>query len=520
MSFEFADQFIENIPMPVFGCDRSGRISHFNELIVGIWGRRPVIGKDLFCGAHRRFAVNGAEIPAVDSPMAEVLRTGIPCINHESIFEQPDGTRLTCQLSISPMKDAEGRVVGAIGFLQDVSNRRQPGESTDPGSGGIQVANAAKYVFLMNMSHEMRTPLTVIMGYTEILKRPNMNPAVRDSYIDRIEKASRQLLNLIDDILDFSKVESGRITTRKEAVKVGLVVEEIVDMFQVQARNKGIALVSSVESDLPKELVTDPVRLKQVLSNLISNAIKFTERGSVRLRVSWAPPKGEGPRLLSFEVEDTGIGLSPGARGKLFMPFMQADGSQTKRYGGTGIGLYLSRRLAELLGGKLQLVQSEIGHGSRFALTIPHDELAVAARKSRQVTKSTMASSGSVAGVRVLLAEDVAESRTLFRRMLEYAGVIVDTAENGAEAVAKAMENEYDVILMDIQMPVMDGLSATRYLRESGLKIPIVALTAHAMAGDSEKSHQAGCNDHVAKPVSSRTLLEAIRVQVQTKVAI
>jgi two-component system, chemotaxis family, CheB/CheR fusion protein len=509
MRFELSDQFIESIPLPVFGCDKDGKISYFNEEIVELWGRRPEIGKEYFCGALRRHTLGGAEIPAIDSPVAETLRTGAPCLNQELVFERPDGTRVVCQVNISPVKDAGGRVVGTMGVMLDLTERYRQRESLE-----------TKHVFLMNMSHEMRTPLTVIMGYTEILKRPNMNPAIKDAYLERIERASQQLLSLVDDILDFSKVESGRIKPRKERVSVEEVVEEIVGMFQLHAGKKGVALVSKLEAGLPTDVVTDPVRLKQVLSNLVGNAIKFTERGSVCLSVGWLESKGDGVRELKFEVEDTGIGLGPEIRDKLFRPFTQADSLQTKKYGGTGIGLYLSRRLAELLGGKLQLVESAIGCGSRFALTIPHDELALTAKKTRHEKKPGPGQAGSMAGVRVLLVEDVAESRTLFRRMLEYAGLIVDTAEDGADATAKAMENEYDLILMDIQMPVMDGLSATRYLRESGLKIPIIALTAHAMAGDAEKSHEAGCDDHVCKPVSSRTLIEAIRKQIQTKIAI
>jgi signal transduction histidine kinase/ActR/RegA family two-component response regulator len=376
-------------------------------------------------------------------------------------------------------------------------------------------ADRAKSEFLANMSHEIRTPLNAILGFTDLLLLGGecADEAARRDYLATIRSSGKHLLALINDVLGLSKIEAGRLDVEHAACSPQQIIADVLSVLRVQAHAKGIRLTDEWVGPVPATIVTDPGRLRQLLMNLVGNAIKFTQQGEVRIRVQTVA--GETP-ALRVDVSDTGIGIAVDQMERIFEPFVQAETSVTRRFGGTGLGLTICRRIAAALGGTLT-VASRLGEGSTFTLTLPvgtaagvpkldlpaADGLVVRERQSPpEQTKLT--------GVRVLLAEDGETNRKLIRLFLARAGAEVAVAEDGAVAVELATQQSFDVVLMDMQMPVMDGYSATSALRRRGIVTPVIALTAHAMQGDEQKCRGAGCTGYLTKPVEMGALLAAI----------
>jgi signal transduction histidine kinase/CheY-like chemotaxis protein len=373
-------------------------------------------------------------------------------------------------------------------------------------------AAKAKSAFLANMSHEIRTPMTSILGYADLLReRPAPNDV--ESYSQAIQRSGKHLLVIINDILDFSKIDADKMTVERIACDPVQVIQFALEMMDERAREKGLPLRKELREPFPRTIQSDPVRLQQILVNLISNAIKFTQAGEVRVE-AFAEAKGDAGRLC-VRVHDTGIGMSPDQLENLFRPFTQADATITRRYGGTGLGLSISHRLAGLLGGTLTAT-SEVGRGSCFELALQlgaWDEIDFStARSERRAPAPTPAQpfTGKFYG-RVLLAEDGLDNQRLIRLLLERRGAQVDVVENGHQAVerasaAAAADTPYDLVLMDLQMPEMDGMTATRVLKQRGNPSPIVALTAQAMEGDRDSCLAAGFDDYETKPIHGRRL--------------
>ena len=413
--------------------------------------------------------------------------------------------------------DSNDLPVRAVGVILDVDERHQNAVRLAEALEQAERANEAKSQFLANMSHEIRTPMTSILGYSELLmtESSSLAEADRHSAKETIYRNGQHLLELINDILDLSKIEAGKMTIEPRDISPAALIADVHRLMSVRAETKGIVFEIDREATAPVSMVTDAIRVRQVLINLVGNAIKFTERGAVSIG---ARPNSSRTALI-IEVTDSGIGMTEDEMARLFMPFQQADSSMTRRFGGTGLGLSISKRLAELLGGSI-LVRSEPGMGSQFSLVLPLAEGQAAEWKPvkggpRSSHAVPVAGAGADVGIsgRVLLAEDGADNQRLLSFHLERAGAEVVVAGNGLVAIeqirlARDESRPFDLVLMDMQMPELDGYAAARRLRDQGFGMPIVALTAHAMSGDRERCLDAGCDDYVTKPITRQRLLQ------------
>jgi two-component system, sensor histidine kinase len=377
-------------------------------------------------------------------------------------------------------------------------------------------ANQAKSQFLANMSHEIRTPLNAVIGFTDLLLKSGnqCDEAEREDYLQTINTSGKHLLELINDILDLSKIEADRLDVEQVQCSPHEIISDIVSVMRVKALERQLTLDYHWRSGVPETICTDPARFRQVLMNLLSNAIKFTKLGGVRIVAELVRNKADAQ--LTIQVIDTGAGIPTERCDAIFDPFVQADVSVTRQFGGTGLGLTISRRIAEALGGGIS-VSSEVGKGSTFTLTIatgPLDDVQIldapASDGMRSARQQRQEALPSCAGVRILLVEDGHTNRKLIGLVLRRAGAEVTMAENGRIGADLAMKTPFDLILMDMQMPVMDGYTASTLLRQYGVTVPILALTAHAMKGDQDKCLAAGCSGYVAKPIDADLLVRTI----------
>jgi signal transduction histidine kinase/DNA-binding response OmpR family regulator len=399
-------------------------------------------------------------------------------------------------------------------------------------------ASRAKSQFLANMSHEIRTPLTAILGFTHLLQRGAFdNESDRKEYLDLINRSGNHLLGLINDILDLSKIEAGKMEVYRKLCSIDEIVADMIDVQLASAVSKDIYLKYEWDGPVPAQIRTDPSRLRQLLMNLVGNAIKFTQTGGVKVKLGMERPEADSfgqleslgtgplpqPPLIKIQVIDTGIGVSQDKLKQIFAPFAQADTSVTRQFGGTGLGLTISRRIAKLLGGRLS-VHSQSGEGSTFTAWIDPgslDDVKWLSKKPDDSFGKKLISDNSIGneshnfelpvGMKVLLVEDGLANQKLMSTFLQRAGAKVSVASNGREGAEKALEKSFDVILMDMQMPIMDGYQATILLRQSKLMTPIIALTAHAMKGDQTNCLEVGCSAYMSKPVDFSLLVRTIR---------
>ncbi|MCC7145842.1 MAG: PAS domain S-box protein [Phycisphaeraceae bacterium] len=435
-----------------------------------------------------------------------------------------DGGEFPAELSLSSV-NLNGQW-WAVAMLRDITERQQGEEALQQAKLAAENASRAKSEFLANMSHEIRTPMTAILGFAELLQDGAMSQEERLDHLATIRRNGEHLLSLINDILDLSKIEAGKMQVELISCDPLQVIEGVVALMRARATQKKLDLRVRYQGPLPATMQSDPVRLRQILLNLVGNAVKFTAEGYVELVVGYEESEAHEGRLR-VEVHDTGPGIEAGTFRELFEPFTQADSSTSRQFGGTGLGLTISKRLAGILQGDIQ-VRSTVGKGSCFTLRVPTGPVAKPQlRRTPAELDRPAAEAGprpeweqSLSG-RVMLAEDGPDNQRLIAYLLRKAGLEVEVAEHGQRAYEQTLEawrrgQPFDVVLMDMQMPVMDGYEAVAKLREAGYRGVIVALTAHAMEGDREKCLQAGCDDYATKPIDRRRLLETVHRHIKT----
>ncbi|TXH87773.1 MAG: PAS domain-containing sensor histidine kinase [Rhodoferax sp.] len=422
-----------------------------------------------------------------------------------------DGRVIECAVKTAL---SAGEVIGRVYSYRDVTERHQQQLELMAARDEAKRASTAKGEFLAMMSHEIRTPMNGVLGIAELLAATPLN-ASQAEYVRTIQSSGQTLLAILNDILDFSKIEAGKLELEKTHFHMRTLLEEINALFRYRLREGGPQFSCSADADVADALLGDPVRLRQILFNLVSNAFKFTQQGRIDLKVSLAtaPDQTAGKLQLRFSVRDTGIGLSQEQMGRLFRSFEQADNSTTRKYGGTGLGLAICKRLAEMMGGSIG-VESTLGSGSEFWFTAALEQAPQEKALSANSTEKAAAEvhPALLEHTRILLVDDHPINRMVLGSMLKRLGATAtDTAENGLQAVEMATAAPYDLVLMDIQMPVMDGLEATRVLRQRGFAAPVIGISAGATEDERQAALDAGINDYVLKPVQMDLLQASLQ---------
>ncbi len=509
----------ENFPVAYVSLDESGWIIDANEPLVKLLGygsEDDILGRrfDEFRpkDTRQKFRSYFKELKEIKS------------ISTEISLRRKDGDRITVQLSGRVQSDEQGHFDHAHCILHNITERKRMEEEIISAKETAVSANRSKSVFLANMSHEIRTPMNAIMGMAHLALQADVSPKQKD-YLLKIDGAAKSLLRIINDILDFSKIEAGKLEMEITDYFLANVLDNLFNLMEDKVHEKGLDLMFDIAPDVPEGLVGDPLRLGQVLTNLVSNAVKFTKQGEIKVSARIVEKSADRVRL-EFTVSDTGIGMSQEQQARLFRSFTQADASTTRKFGGTGLGLAICMRLVKLMDGDIR-VESRQRQGSTFIFTAVFGMHYGVDEKENEAT----ADIACMAGTRILLAEDNDINREVACELLKSWGVEVEIAYNGKEALRKVRANRYDLVLMDIQMPKMDGLEAARRIRRLAgegaydyyASLPIIAMTAHAMAGDREKSIEAGMNDHLTKPIEpddvAKTLLKWLRHQTEQQAA-
>ena len=510
---------LDALPVGVFIVDTDGKIAQINEQAERIWCKSEptseVVDWRMYEG---RWASSGDFIKYQDWPLFRSLNRGETIIAQAIEIERFDGSRGTILSSSAPIKDDQGKITGAVSVILDITERKVMEEELQKAKEAAEEAVRAKSEFLANMSHEIRTPLNAVVGLTGLLLSADLTPEQRD-YVETVQGSGNSLLSVINDILDFSKIEGGKMELENQPFDLRNCLKVAADLVRAAAVEKRLTLAFTLDERLPVAFKGDVTRLRQVLANLLSNAVKFTDAGKVEIRVTGRPIETKKPikeYALHFSIQDTGIGIAKEKVDRLFHSFSQIDSSITRKYGGTGLGLAISRRLVELMGGRIW-VESQPGKGSTFHFTILAEEamaLLPTPVDAPAQPKRAASRDGSRQGSRqprILLAEDNAINQKVAIQMLKRLGYSADVAANGREVLQALERQSYDIVLMDVQMPEMDGLEAAGRIRELWPCGPrIIALTAYALEGDRERCLAAGMDEYISKPIQLEELRRAL----------
>jgi PAS domain S-box-containing protein len=497
--------------------DQREHIVLANQAFASIVGKPP---DALLGGSPFDFAwttLEGKFLTLAEAPWIKALRQGEPQKDFMMRLALTESTQRTFIVNCSPVLGDNAKPSGVLVSLDDVTQLEENKLELHKAKDEAEAANQAKSTFLATMSHEIRTPMNAILGFAQLLERGyGKTQQETKRYLHTIYASGKHLLELINDILDLSKVESGRLEVERICMNPYLLIEEVLQVLRLTASDKGLQLTCEVEGAIPESIVSDPARLRQIITNLVGNAIKFTEHGQVKIIVRRVTV--DTKTQFALDVQDTGIGISAAKVDNIFDPFVQADSSIARRFKGTGLGLAISRQFARALGGDIS-VSSELGKGSTFRITLdpgplqdvrllqPH-EVVIGAQST--AVNNTSSTQWQFPAAQVLVVDDGAENRELVTLVLQEAGLCVTTAENGQIAVEKALSSHFDLILMDIQMPVMDGYSAIRLLRNHEIDTPVIAFTAHAMKDVEQDCLAAGFSGYLTKPVNIDELLQRL----------
>ena len=503
---KLAAKIIENALEGVLITDQNGTILQVNPSFTTITGYLPeeVVGK------NPRILGSGRHAPEFYQEMwKKILDEGSWA--GEIWNKRKNGDIFPEWMTISALANPSGNVTHFVSVFHDITEGKQAEDELRKAKESAEVASKVKTEFLANMSHEIRTPLNGILGMLQLLQTTTTD-FEQEEYIATAIKTTNRLSGLLTDILDLSKIESNNLSIHEASFSIQELQQSVKELFATAAAEKGLDLVFIIDGRIPQNLIGDEARLRQVLFNLVGNAIKFTEHGKITVNISLMSQPGETPSKVLFSVRDTGIGIPAASHCEIFEPFTQVDRSYVRRHQGAGLGLAIVRRIANLLGGELT-IESDEGQGTTVRALFPLKTPGPG--RTITVKAKTLKSPQTGRGLEILLVEDEAINRVTMARMLEKSGCRVSTAGDGNEGLQLAAEHAFDIILMDIQMPVMDGIEATRRIR-SGLAtgvdpaVPIIALTAYAMSGDRERFLEAGMDSYVSKPVEFEVLRQVI----------